>query len=161
MSSYHRLRKPNTEQHLSSPNKVCGYVNITVALGHPQPPTPILCDNWFAIGLATDTIKQKMSKCIDMHFHWLRDKIRQSQFTITHLTGKLNLADFLTKAMSCAHHQKVMPWLVYSPSLLRTHHARSHWHLVTYRRRNRYNQPQWKTSKNPHYLFAPPGVRVV
>jgi hypothetical protein len=34
-----------------------GLRNTAIALGHPQPPTPILCDNQFAIGLATDTIK--------------------------------------------------------------------------------------------------------
>ena len=33
--------------------------NIAIAMGHPQGVTPILCDNLFAIGLATDTIKQK------------------------------------------------------------------------------------------------------
>jgi hypothetical protein len=36
-----------------------GIRNIATALGHMQPPTPILCDNQFAIGLAIDTIKQK------------------------------------------------------------------------------------------------------
>jgi hypothetical protein len=50
--------------------------NIAVAL---QPP---MCDNEFAIGLATDIIKQKKSKSVDMRFHWLRDRIRQGQFTI-------------------------------------------------------------------------------
>jgi hypothetical protein len=59
-------------------------IAIAIALGHSQPPTPILCDNEFAIGLANDTIKQKKSKSIDMRFHWLRDRIRQGQFTITH-----------------------------------------------------------------------------
>jgi hypothetical protein len=85
MSSHHR----NTEQRLSSPN-------IAVAL---QPP---MCDNEFAIGLATDIIKQKKSKSVDMRYHWLRDRIRQGQFTIAtaHLAGNLNLADFFTKTLS-------------------------------------------------------------
>jgi hypothetical protein len=63
--------------------------NIAAAFGHAQLATPILCDNEFAIGLANDTIKQKKSKSIDMRFHWLRDRIRQRQFTITHLKGSL------------------------------------------------------------------------
>jgi hypothetical protein len=88
---------------------------IAIALGHPQPPTPILCDNEFAIGLANNTIKQKESKSIDMRFHWLRDRIRQGQFTITHLAGRLNLADFFTKTLPCAIHQELMPRFVYSP----------------------------------------------
>jgi hypothetical protein len=43
--------------------------NVAVAFGHVQPPVPILCDNEFAIGLATDTIKIKKYKSIDMRFH--------------------------------------------------------------------------------------------
>jgi hypothetical protein len=79
---------------------------IATALGHAQPATPIPCDN--AIGLANDNIKQKISKSIDMHFHWLRDRVKQGQFTITYLAGTLNLADFFTNILSCAHHQAFM-----------------------------------------------------
>jgi hypothetical protein len=107
--------------------------NIAVALGHAQPVTPILCDNEFAIGLANDTIKQKKSKSIDMRFHWLRDRIRQGQFTITHLKGTLNLADFFTKTLSCAQHQEMMPRLVYTPAVPRALSASGCWHRVTRR----------------------------
>jgi hypothetical protein len=44
-----------------------GLRTIAIALGHPQPATPILCDNGFAIGLATDTIKVR--KFIEMRCH--------------------------------------------------------------------------------------------
>ena len=37
-------------------------------LGHPQPATPMATDNNTASGIATDTVKQKRSKVIDMHF---------------------------------------------------------------------------------------------
>jgi hypothetical protein len=104
--------------------------NIAIAFGHAQPATPILCDNEFAIGLATDTIKQKKSKSIDMRFHWLRDRIRQGQFTITHLKGSLNLADFFTKTLSCAHHQEMMPRLVYTPPMSKAFRAFG-WQRVT------------------------------
>jgi hypothetical protein len=104
--------------------------NIAIAFGHAQPATPILCDNEFAIGLATDTIKQKKSKSIDMRFHWLRDRIRQGQFTITHLKGSLNLADFFTKTLSCAHHQEMMPRLVYTPPMPKALRALG-WQRVT------------------------------
>jgi hypothetical protein len=50
-------------------------------------------------------MKQKKSKSIDMRFHWLRDRIRQGQFTITHLAGTLNLANLFTKTLPCAQHQ--------------------------------------------------------
>jgi hypothetical protein len=42
-------------------------------LGYPQPPTLLLCDNEIAVGLAnqTITITPRLSKSIDMRFHWL------------------------------------------------------------------------------------------
>jgi hypothetical protein len=86
--------------------------NIAVAMGHVQPSTPLLCDNEFAIGLGNDTIKQRKSKSIDMRFHWLRDRIRQGQFTLTYLAGKYNLADFFTKTLPVAVHQLMTPRLV-------------------------------------------------
>jgi hypothetical protein len=104
-----------------------GLRHILIALGHPQPPTPILCDNEFAIGLATDTIKQRKSKSIDLRFHWIRDRIRQGQFTIHHLPGDQILADFFTKTLSAAKHQALMPRLVRIPT---TNPALSGWQCV-------------------------------
>ena len=49
------------------------YLNVKTAIplrialqemGHSQPPTPIVCDNTTAIGLADDTIKQKYTKAV-------------------------------------------------------------------------------------------------
>ena len=54
-------------------------------MGYPQPSTTIMCDNTSAIGIATDSIKQKRSKAVDMRFHWIRDRVRQAQFTITYI----------------------------------------------------------------------------
>jgi hypothetical protein len=109
--------------------------NVAITIGHAQPATPILCDNAFAIGLANDNIKQKRSKSIDMRFHWLRNRVKQGQFTITYLAGTLNLADFLTKTMPCAHHQAFMPCLVHTPLPKSAFFADGDWHLVTARRR--------------------------
>ena len=38
-------------------------------LGHPQPATPIQVYNSTSDGFADDTIKQKLSKAIDMRFY--------------------------------------------------------------------------------------------
>ncbi len=46
-------------------------------LGYPQPPTLLLCDNECAVGLATKTMTPRLSKSIDMHFHWLQDHIQR------------------------------------------------------------------------------------
>ena len=55
---------------------------ILTALGYPQPATIILCDNKCAHGIATDTVKLKRTKSVDMKFHWIRDCIRQGQFKV-------------------------------------------------------------------------------
>ncbi|KAI2513347.1 Reverse transcriptase (RNA-dependent DNA polymerase) [Fragilaria crotonensis] len=59
---------------------------------HPQPATPMVTDNKTAI--ATDTVKQKRSKAIDMRFYLIRDRVRQGQFKIyTRSKGQTNRAD--------------------------------------------------------------------
>jgi hypothetical protein len=83
---------------------------ILANLGHPQPPTVIFCDNEVAIGLANRTVCPKMSKSLDMRFHWLRDRIDQGQFRVVFVPGKKNLADFFTKALPVARHKMLAPF---------------------------------------------------
>ena len=97
-------------QHLAWLRIVCE------ALGHPQTkPTRIWCDNVCAVGLCNDTLKLKRSKSIDMRFHWVRDRVRQGQFTVEWQAGANNLADFFTKALSVGKHQEMMRLLVRIP----------------------------------------------
>jgi hypothetical protein len=51
-------------------------------LGHIQPPTSLRTDNSTAFGILNETIKQKISKSMDMRYHWLTDRVRQKQFDI-------------------------------------------------------------------------------
>jgi hypothetical protein len=85
--------------------------NILADLGRPQPATAIFCDNEVAIGLANRTVCPKMSKSLDMRFHWLRDRIDQGQFRVLFVPGKKNLADFFTKALTVAHHKTLAHFL--------------------------------------------------
>ena len=48
--------------------------NILEDLGYPQPPIIILCDNKCAVGIAIDTALAKISKAIDMHWHWFETR---------------------------------------------------------------------------------------
>jgi hypothetical protein len=80
-------------------------------MGYPQGPTIIMCDNTSAIGIATDSIKQKRSKAIDMRFHWIRDRVRQSQFTIAYIPTSQNLADYFTKNLPLELHAQFHPFL--------------------------------------------------
>ena len=51
-------------------------------LGHEKGPTPMQTDNNTASGFATDKIKQRCSKAVDMRFHWVCDRTGQGQFLI-------------------------------------------------------------------------------
>jgi hypothetical protein len=40
-------------------------------LGHKQPPTPMVTDNSTASGIANESVKQKLSKAMDMRPYWI------------------------------------------------------------------------------------------
>ena len=88
---------------------------VAIAVGHMQPATIIYCDNKCAVGLANDTLKQRRSKCVDMRYHWVRDRVRQKHFQVLWLSGKDVLADFFTKALPVHRHQELMKLLVTVP----------------------------------------------
>jgi hypothetical protein len=54
--------------------------NTLIELGHPHPPMPIQTNNSTAAGFANNTIKQKLSKAMDMFFYWIKDQVWQGQF---------------------------------------------------------------------------------
>ena len=83
-------------------------------LGHPQPPTPVLVDNSTAVGLANDTVTQRCSRVIDMHFYWIRDRIKQNQFHVYWAPAHLNLADYFTKHHTPSHHRRMRKYFVHT-----------------------------------------------
>ncbi len=85
-------------------------------LGHPQPPTTIQTDNSTAIGIATDSIKQKRSKAINMRFYWIRDCMRQGQFHIFWRKGALNWANYFTKHHPASHHRNIRSSYLHEPT---------------------------------------------
>jgi hypothetical protein len=52
-------------------------------LGHIQPPTPLRTENSTVFGIWNETIKQKISKAMDMIYHWLADIVCQNSLTFT------------------------------------------------------------------------------
>ena len=89
-------------------------------MGHPQPPTPIQVDNDTAVGIANRSIRQKMSKAMDMHFHWIQDRILQQNFNFFWKTGPTNLEDYYSKHHLEAHHVQVRGTNLYETSCLYT-----------------------------------------
>jgi hypothetical protein len=85
-------------------------------MGHPQPATPMATDNNTASGIATDAVKQKRSKAIDMRFYWIRDRVRQGQFKIYWSKGQTNCADYFSKHHPASHHQAIRSTYLYSPT---------------------------------------------
>jgi hypothetical protein len=51
-------------------------------MGHPQPATPIQTDNAVAAGISNDNVKQRRSKAIHMHFHWIKYCVKNGEFLI-------------------------------------------------------------------------------
>jgi hypothetical protein len=81
------------------------YIRIILEeLGHEQPPTPLQTDNAMADGLINGKVQPKITKAMDMRFHWLRDQECQQQFLIHWQTGKLNYYDYWEKHHLEAHH---------------------------------------------------------
>jgi hypothetical protein len=74
-------------------------------LGHTQPPTPLRTDNSTTFGILNETIKQKLSKAMDMRYHWLTNRVRQKQFDVYWRPGRENLGDYNTKHHSAQHHK--------------------------------------------------------
>jgi hypothetical protein len=54
-------------------------------------------DNTTATGYSNGTIKQKRTKAMDMHFYWIKDRVKQGQFNVYWGPGYQNLADYFTK----------------------------------------------------------------
>ena len=76
-------------------------------MGHPQLTTPIQTDNACAAGIVNNTVKQRRSKAIDMHFYWIKDRASKGEFLIHWRRGADNLADYFTKHHSPAHHRLI------------------------------------------------------
>ena len=76
-------------------------------LGHPQPATPIITDNSTAAGIANESVKQKHSKAMDMRFHFIRDQVKEKNFTVEWRPGQTNNADYFTKHHLAPHHKKM------------------------------------------------------
>jgi hypothetical protein len=89
-----------------------------LALGHPQPATPLKTDNSTANSFVHANIKQRRSKTWDMRWNWLRDKATHEQLRIYWDKGVNNDADYFTKHHPPAHHLAERPRYVLNAHLV-------------------------------------------
>ena len=82
---------------------------ILEELGHPQPPTPVHCDNATATGIANNNVKKQRSRHWDMRYFWVTDQVQQQFFDVQWHPGQENLADYFTKHFEGRHHIEVRP----------------------------------------------------
>jgi len=75
-------------------------------LGHPQPKTPVHCDNATAVGIASNTVKRQRSRAMEMRFFWIGDKVSQ-QCTIFFGTRDKRTSP-ITKASIISDHTTLM-----------------------------------------------------
>ena len=73
---------------------------VLASMGYNQSSTLIICDNQCAVGMASNSVKAKRTKSIDMRYHWIRDRVQQGHFHVQWRKGEHNLADFFKKALS-------------------------------------------------------------
>jgi len=90
-------------------------------LGHPQPATPVHCDNNTAVAIANDTVKKQRSRAMEKNFFWITNQVELGNFNVTWHPGQENLADYFTKHFDSRHHQLVRPYYLHmhnSPTTL-------------------------------------------
>jgi hypothetical protein len=76
-----------------------------IAMGWPQPKTPIQTDNSTAVGVTNKTIVPRRAKMMDMRFWWLRCRASQDQFRYYWDAGSKNWADYHTKHHPDTYHE--------------------------------------------------------
>ena len=79
-------------------------------LGHPQPPTPVHCDNSTAAGIANDSVKKQCSRSMEMRFFWVTEQVTNGTVDVQWHPGLENLADYFTKHFDTGHHVNARPW---------------------------------------------------
>ncbi len=87
--------------------------------GHPQPKTPVHCDNATAVGIANNTIKRQQSQAIEMRFFWIGNKVAQDMYQVAWHPGQEKLADYQSKHHMGSHHVAVRPWYLHMENSLR------------------------------------------
>ncbi|GMJ06876.1 hypothetical protein HRI_004356800 [Hibiscus trionum] len=61
--------------------------------------TVIQVDNKLAIELAKNPVNHERSKHIDVHFHFIRDHVKEGNVELVHVASRNQVADIFTKPL--------------------------------------------------------------
>ncbi len=88
--------------------------NIGGDMGHPQPKTPVHCNNATAVGIVNNTIKRQQSRSMEMRFFGVGNKVAQDMYALRWHPGQENLADYQIKHHIGSHRVAVRPWYLHT-----------------------------------------------
>ena len=80
-----------------------------VEMGHPQPPTPIHCNNATTAGIANETVKKHRSRPMEMRYFYSCEQVRMGNFNVQYHHGLECLGYYPSKHHITAHHHNVRP----------------------------------------------------
>ena len=88
--------------------KAVSFRRLLIASGFPQvKATENRSDNECAVKMTNGLVMDRKTKHIDRRYHWVRHKVKEGLFTVKWYKGSSNLADFFTKLLPPADHQKM------------------------------------------------------
>ena len=61
--------------------------------------TPLYCDNMSSIYLAWNLVFHTRTKHIEVHYHFIRERIPASDVNLLHISTNLQMTDIFTKAL--------------------------------------------------------------
>nr|GEW57274.1 uncharacterized mitochondrial protein AtMg00810-like [Tanacetum cinerariifolium] len=80
---------------------------LTNLTGQNIPPVIMHVDNRSALDLMKNHVFHGRSKHIDIRFHFIRECVENGEITVTHVSGKKQKADLLTKPLARVKHKEM------------------------------------------------------
>ncbi|XP_030479071.1 uncharacterized mitochondrial protein AtMg00810-like [Cannabis sativa] len=73
---------------------------------------PLYCDNQYDIHLAENLVFHARTKHVEVHYHFLREKVLQEELEVRQVKSKDQVADLFTKELSTARFRKLRDQLI-------------------------------------------------
>ena len=78
----------------------------------------ILCDNMSRIYLARNPVFHARTKHIEVHYHFIRERVQAGEIDLQHISTNRQVADIFTKALSIYKLRQFASGLGLTPSAL-------------------------------------------